>query len=265
MLIDFHMHLFPDAIAPRALCRLSATSGLAPVTDGTVRGTVKKMDEWGVDGAVVLHIATSPRQQANVNAFAAAVNKSENGRLYSFGSVHPDSPDALEELGRLRAAGLRGVKLHPDYQGFDADERRLYALYEEIARLSLVLVFHAGLDPLSPDHVHCTPAMLARVLRDFPTLRVVCAHMGGLRMWDEVETELIGRQVWLDTSFCAGLLSARQARRLISRHGAERILFGSDCPWQDSATAFHFIDALGLSGRETECIYSANARALLDI
>lgn len=261
MIIDFHTHVFPDALAPKAMASLSATSGLTPVTDGTVSVTRELLRRDGVDFAVLQHVATNPRQQHNVNEFAISLHG--NGPFLCFGSVHPDAPDAADEAARLKAAGLPGVKLHPDYQGYDVDERRLWPLYDTLSQLGLVVCFHAGYDPLSPDHVHASPRMLAAVLKAFPRLRVVCAHFGGLKLWDEVEEELVGREVWLDTSFCAGRIPQKQAERIISRHGADHILLGSDCPWQAPAECIHQIESLDLRDSERERIFSGTARALL--
>ena len=206
MRIDFHTHLFPDKLSGKAIAKLAAVSGLTPQTDGTLAGTLKKLDEWKTGRAVTLHIATAPGQEQNVNRFAASVMEQTCGRLLAFGSVHPDSPDALLILDTIKEMGLKGVKLHPDYQGFEADERRLYPLYERISELQLPCCFHMGYDPLSPKHFHATPAMLARVHRDFPKLILVLAHMGGMNLWDEVEEYLTGKEVYLDTAMVAGSL-----------------------------------------------------------
>lgn len=263
MRIDFHTHLFPDKLSGKALGRLAAVCGLTPQTDGTLAGTLKKLDRWQIDRAVTLHIATAPGQEHNVNAFASSVVKATGGRLLAFGSVHPDSPDALEILGSFRELGLSGVKLHPDYQGFEADERRLYPIYARCSELKLPCCLHMGYDPLSPAHFHATPAMLARVIRDFPHLTLVLAHMGGMRLWDEVEEHLIGKRVYLDTAMVAGELSPEKAARMIQKHGAEQVLLGSDCPWQDSETAARFVQSLAISEEEKEKILWRNAAELL--
>ncbi len=265
MRIDFHTHLFPDKLSGRAIAKLAAVSGLTPQTDGTLTGTLKKLDEWKVDRAVTLHIATAPGQEKNVNRFATFVTEETGGRLLAFGSVHPESPDALELPGSFKELGLKGVKLHPDYQGFEADEKRLYPLYERLGELNLPCCFHMGYDPLSPKHFHATPAMLARVHRDFPQLTLILAHMGGMNLWDEVEEYLTGKEVYLDTAMVAGSLDPRQAERIISRHGAELLLFGSDCPWQDSETAARFIESLAVSDDKKELIFSGNAIRLLGL
>ena len=110
MIIDFHTHAFADAIAPRAIASLSkASGGLTPSTDGTAAGLLRCMDECGVDHSVLLTIATKPKQQKTINDWAAQLN---HGRISAFGSIHPDAPDALDELERIHALGLRGVKSH---------------------------------------------------------------------------------------------------------------------------------------------------------
>lgn len=186
MKIDFHVHLFPDALAVKTIEKLARIAGDehgdAPhYTDGTLRGTLEKMDVWGVDRAVTQHIATSVHAMHKVNDFAASV-RSE--RLYAFGSVHPDAPDALEELERIRALGLDGVKLHPDYQNFFVDEERMASIYEKMAQLHLPVLFHAGWDPLSPELLHAEPEHLAHVAEGFPELTIIAAHLGGMRRYD---------------------------------------------------------------------------------
>ena len=145
MVIDFHTHVFPDKIAPRAIEKLSdASGGLYPYTDGTADGLASRMRESGVDVSVVLSIATNAHQQKSVNDFAATLNA--RTEFVAFGSVHPTAPDALEELDRIASLGLRGVKLHPDYQGFDADDDKMIPIYKRISSLGLFTVFHAGVD-----------------------------------------------------------------------------------------------------------------------
>ena len=105
MLIDFHTHAFPERIAARAIGKLSHDAGgLAPQTDGTLSSLKEQMLTDGVDISVVHSIATSPKQQHNVNNFAMEIDKDDG--IVAFGSVHPDAPDALEELERIHAAGF---------------------------------------------------------------------------------------------------------------------------------------------------------------
>ena len=116
MRIDFHTHVFPDKLAEKALTSISEHTGAPYFTDGTVADTDKKLKEWNVDSSVALHIATNPKQQYNVNNWAAEI---QTEKRFCFGSVHPDAPDALAELARIKNLGLYGVKLHPYFQSFN--------------------------------------------------------------------------------------------------------------------------------------------------
>lgn len=267
MLIDFHVHLFPDALAGRTLEKLSQTaseggSGAPYFTDGTLEGTKRRMEDWGVDAIVTQHIATSPRSMHKVNDFAAQVRAE---RIYSFGSVHPDAPDALEELDRIRALGLDGVKMHPDYQNFFVDDDKMAALYERMAALRLPLLLHAGWDPLSPELVHAEPARIARVLDGFPNLTLIAAHLGGMRRYDQVEKHLLGRRnLYLDTAMTSPYLhDAAQYARIVRGHGLDRVLFATDCPWSTPERELALLDRIGLDAQERAQVTAQNALALL--
>lgn len=262
MRIDFHVHLFPDKIAAKALPKLAAICKSPYYTAGTHKDTKEKMQDWKVDAAVAMNIATTPHQQKSVNDWAASI---QNTTLYAFGSVHPDAPDALEELQRIKSLGLRGVKLHPDYQGFQIDEKRLYPLYEEICALGLPVLFHTGWDPLSPDLVHAPPRAVAKIVREFPKMKMIAAHLGGMALYDEVEQELCGLPVFFDTAMSARLCPPEQFERIVRRHGAEQILFGSDCPWSRSCDEWAYIEHTGLSDADKEKILSQNAQMLLGL
>lgn len=263
MTIDFHTHCFPDALAVKAIGRLSHVSGgLTPHTDGTLAGLRRRMVEEDVSASVVLHIATNPAQQRKVNDFAAAIQNEVD--VFSFGSVHPDAPDALEELERIWALGLKGVKLHPDYQGFAVDDPKMKPIYRKISDLGLVTLFHAGVDYGFPPPYGCMPEQLARAL-DWFTAPVVAAHWGGIQCGEAVLRHLCGRDVYFDTSFGYGTMPKYYAEKIVERHGTERLLFGTDSPWHTAAMERRLLDSLGLSDADREAIACGNAKRLLNI
>ena len=166
MVIDFHTHCFPNKISNKAIDILSKKSGnILPEHMGDVDSLRSKIKQMGADMAVVQNISTNPKQQSSVNDYAIRINQFEN--LVSFGSVHPDSPDALAELERIKESGLKGIKFHPDYQGFFVDEKKMIPLYEKAAELGLITLFHSGVDIGYPDPIHCTPKALRSVLHYF--------------------------------------------------------------------------------------------------
>ncbi len=261
MLIDFHTHCFPDKIAAAAIEKLSlASGGLEPYTDGTAQGLQQLMRAQGVDKAVVLNIATNARQQKNVNDFAAALNTQPN--LIAFGSVYPYSEDALDELERICALGLKGVKLHPDYQGFAVDDIRLKPLYRKISALGLITVFHAGADYGFPPPYGGTPERLATALQwlDSP---VVAAHWGGIDSAPAVIQHLCGKNVYLDTSFGYGMMPRYYAQKIVEKHGTDKLLFGTDAPWHTAQMEMRLLRTLSFTPDEWDAITEGNATRLL--
>ena len=261
MLIDFHTHAFPEYIAPRALETLSyAAGGLKPQTEGTVASLKEQLKKDGVDLAVVLSIATNPGQQKKVNDFAIAVN--EDPMLFAFGSIHPEAEDALEELERIHAAGLKGVKFHPEYQSFYADDEKMKPIYQKISQLGLITLFHAGQDIGFLPPYHAMPEHLLGALKWLDT-PVVAAHWGGMGCYQEVIDKLCGTDLYLDLSFGYGLIPKKQAQLILEKHTPDKLLFGSDLPWHRPSWEKRLLDTLELSEGDRDKICFQNAQKLL--
>lgn len=261
---DFHTHAFVDSLAERAVGALAQTSDIKPYTDGTVRGLLEALDKNGIEKALILPVATKPAQQKTINNWACEIM---SDRLKAFGTIHPDAEDALEEAERIKSLGLYGVKFHSEYQFFLPDEEKMFPIYEKLSRLELPAVFHGGWDPYSTDFVRGTPERFARVAKLFPKLTIIVAHLGGMNLWDDVERYLAGRfdNVYLDVSVIAGYADAEQVYRIIKMQGADKVLFGSDCPWSDPSTEIALVDGLPLSEEEKELIFYKNAERLLKL
>ena len=263
MIIDFHTHAFADALAPRAIDSLSrASGGLQPYTDGTASGLLRSMDACGVDHSVLLTIATKPKQQTRINDWA---KETCSDRITAFGSVHPDAPDIMDELERIKSLGLKGVKLHPEYQNFEVDDPRMFPVYKKIAALGLITVFHAGQDIGFMPPAKASPDKLVRALHYFDGAPVVAAHFGGYIMWDDVLDQLCGLPIYFDTSFCFGRIQHPLAQAIVDKHTPDRILFGTDLPWSDAITEKRLVDSLDLSPEDREKILFRNAAALLQL
>ncbi len=262
MTLDFHTHLFPDKLAEKTIAHLSEISGYAPNSDATVIGNMKVMDKCKIDKSVVCNIATNVKQTENVNRFAIEVDK--NPRFVSFGSVHPDC-DYKYYLALLQENGIKGIKLHPDYQGFFIDDKKMGAIYEEILKRDFVLIFHTGVDDGVGEPAHATPERIKNVIGMFRNEKVVLAHMGGFKMCEESAEKLIGEPIFLDTSCNEGFMPIEIFEKMIKEHGADRILFGSDLPWTNPKVGLERVNLLNISNAEKEMILGKNAEMLLSI
>lgn len=260
-IIDFHMHAFPDKIAQRTIATLQEISQTTPVTDGTIEQTILQLKRCHITAGVIMPIATKPAQQTNINNWAAQIQQ-QYSNLYCFGSVHPDAPNAIEELYRIKELHLKGVKLHPDYQHFNISEPRLFPIYETISKLGLPVLFHTGKDPVSPYHIHAPAVETAKVCDHFPDMIIIAAHLGGLMDYEQAEQHLVGKNLYLDTSM-AKYCSPEQLKRIILNHGANHILFATDCPWGNGLEDISRLKALNLSKSDLDAIFYQNALQLL--
>lgn len=263
MIIDFHVHCFNDHIAARAIEKLSRTADIPAYTDGTVADTREKMRLWGIDMAVVHSIATTVSSQPKVNEFALSLLCYND--LIPFGSVHPNAQDAVYEIRRLHDAGIKGIKLHPEYQGFDIDDEKAYPIYETIASLDMVMLFHGGFDAAYPTSLRASAEKCARMLDSFEGAKIVLAHLGGMREWDKIETLIAGRDVYMDLSMLPGYLEPEKAKNIIKLHPSSRLLFGTDCPWCTAPRIIEYMNALDLTKEEHKQIYHENAARILNM
>jgi len=279
MIIDFHTHTFPDRIAQRAITSLQAMSHAAVFAPGTVAGLRESMAAAGIACSVVLPVATNPEKLTSMNDVSIASN-GQNGLIY-FGAVHPLAENWKQELNRLAQAGIRGIKIHPLYQGVDIDDVRYLRILEHAAGLGMITLMHAGQDIAYPQQVRCSPEMTARALRQVGPAPVVLAHMGGWKDWEQVAEHLADTGCYLDTALSLDTIVptepghyTRQELRLLSREafcrlvrsfGAERILFGTDSPWSCQKTEVGRIQQLPLTCGEKESILYKNAERLLGV
>lgn len=277
MIIDMHTHTFPDKIAEKAIEKLKQAGRIVPFTDGTMQGLKDSMQRAGIDYSVVLPVATNPEKVRSMNDVSIAMT-GKDGLIY-FGCMHPDCAYWHEELGRIADAGLKGIKIHPVYQGVDIDDECFVRILTRAGELGLTVITHAGADIGFPGKVHCHPEMVVRALKKAGPVRLILAHMGGWKNWRNVEKLLPQENVLIDTSFALGeitpleagdyseeerkLLSKEDFCRIVRAFGSERVLFGTDSPWADQQNSVADILALDLTEEEKENILWRNAKKIL--
>ena len=266
MIIDFHTHCFPDSLAPRAMEQLkinASRANLTAHTDGTADDLIRSMDENGIDHSVVCNIATNPRQMHKVNDFAISLLAS-HPRLIPLGSLHPEGEDLEGEAARLCNAGIKGVKIHPDYIKTHLDDSAFDRVFAVCRDAGLFVISHTGYDPISPDHVHATPDMILNVIKRYRGLKFIAAHVGGVGSESEVLKKLVGEELYIDTS----LVSLRPEKHeiiweILTSHSPDRILFGTDTPWTEAGREVEFIKTAQISCELKDKIFFKNAQNLL--
>ena len=264
MYIDIHTHAFHPKIAHKAVDHLNNFYSITCSGDGTIANLLEREQQAGLEKCVVLCAATAQAQVIPANNYAISLQKEHPEQVIAFGTVHPAYENWEKELGRIKAAGIRGIKLHPDFQSFWLDDPRLLPIFET-AQKDFVFEIHIG-DKTTPDKNPSCPYKLASIMRQFPDMRVIAAHFGGYRMWShalEVFSGSTFENLWFDTSSTTPFATPELAHKLLNTFPRERILFGTDWPLYDPVEELQRLQTLGgLSDSEMEVIMS-NASALL--
>lgn len=259
-MIDFHSHIFPDKIAHKTIEHLASFCGTKPYIDGTKDKLLAAMDEVGIEKSILLPVLTSPTQFDSVYRF---ISQFLEGRLISFGGIHPDNEDYKEKLRLLKNQGHLGIKMHPDYQNTYFSDIKFKRIISYASELDMICVIHAGQDPYSPNDIHCTPKMISELIDEVKPTKLVLAHMGGHMMEDDVENYLFGKEVYFDTAYVLDKMPINQIVRMIRRHGSDKILFGTDTPWGGHKEFVDSFKKLPLTDWERNLILRENANKLL--
>ena len=74
--------------------------------------------------------ATRADQVSGINCFIASVCKADPEHFVGYGTLHPALEKPDEAICQIEALGLKGVKLHPDFQEFKIDDPVMYPIYE---------------------------------------------------------------------------------------------------------------------------------------
>lgn len=261
MVIDIHYHLFDKTFhAPKmweGLARLCVTFAppdnpitfeeameklLPQMFDPTGETTVRNLDRWGIDTAVVLAVDNGLMLgdgeigiQGQNKAIAEAAGRFPD-RLVAFLSVDPRRPDALELVDRcVNDWGMKGLKCHPD-TGWYPDDEAYYPYWEKIRELKIPVLTHTG--PLDPPSVNeCVhPDRLDKLAMDFPEVTFIAAHMAFRWYKELVEVAkkrsniMVDISAWQTTAHESYGKFAHVLRGVIDNIGADRVIFGTDAP-----------------------------------
>lgn len=268
MLIDFHTHVFPEKIARRTIDFLAEKANGHPSTDGTADGLLQAMDRADADICVALPVLTKPSQFDHVNAYAAELNRTYNSgrrRIVSFGGIHPACDRIYEKMRFLKDNGFAGVKIHPDYQETFIDDPGYIRILTAAKDLDMTVVTHSGVDDgYIGQPVKCPPALSRKVIDKIGHKKFVLAHYGGHAQWEDVLKLLADCDVYFDTAFTLHEIDPELFKKILYRHGADRVLFASDCPWQDTVSHRDILKSYGLGKEIEDKIFFKNALKLLN-
>ncbi len=255
--IDAHCHVYPDKIAALAVKGTDDFYNTVGNHDGTVATLARLHAEAGIDRAVIQSVATTPHQVGSINRFIAATVAAAPDRFIGLGTLHQDCEDMAAEVDQIVELGLHGVKMHPDIQRFRIDEPRNLRIFEECQRAGLPVLLHTG----DYRYNFSNPDNLIPVLKAFPNLTVIGAHLGGWSVWREAAEKLPGMpNLYVDCSSCFQFSDLDVIRECIECFGEDRVLFGTDYPMWDPATELGVLLSFGYSREKYRKILAENAK-----
>ena len=261
MIVDCHMHVWPDHIAHAM--QSQRPSGMPLRFDGTLSGLLRTMDEAGIDKGLALGVGIKASVVARTNEFIGTVPRD---RLVPMGTVHPElSVD--ENLRSLKDNGIVGVKLHPLFQALSLSDPRVRDICAALADEGMPVITHVGAGGDDDANDRGNPAALRALADALPALTLIACHYGGYHRLDEAEEHVVGSRVTLETSWPPTLADLDKERivALVRRHGADRVVYGSDWPMADPAAEIAAIRDLGLTDDEVDGILGGNAARLLGL
>lgn len=237
---DAHAHIYPGKIAEKATDSVGDFYHIPMQNVGLPHVLAQRGAETGIDRFLVCSVATKVEQVRSINQFIQ-----EKCRKYpqfiGLGAWHQDIQDIAGEMDDIQSRGLKGIKLHPDFQKFYIDDERMLPVYEEAHRRGLPILFHTG-DSRTD---FSTPRRLMNVVEKIPEFTCIAAHLGGYSEWEDARRELSGTNVYIDTSSSLFTVSPEQARKSIEHFGIDHTMFGTDFPMWNPKEELERFFALG--------------------
>jgi len=229
-------------------------------------------DEAGVTQSALIVIARASQMdktRAQNDAVIAAA-RAGNGRFYPIASVHPaDGADAMAELDRMAAAGVKVIKLHPNTQNFDVADPAVAAAVQHCGEKGLIVLF----DSYKPWDLSEMGKFLVLAVKH-PQTKLILAHMGFSTfreaiMYAQLPKLGMAQNVYFDLSAIAAIYANSPVQPelvwTIRKVGVDHFLFGSDWPVDTPAVAEKAVRDLGFTANEQKMIFHDNAAKLIGL
>ena len=261
-IINAHCHIYPEKIASKAVIGIRDFYDLDMSLDGTVDGLIKDGERIGVTHYLIHSVATTPKQVKSINEFISQSVKSNPDLFTGFGTLHPKSTNIQGDLEYLLELGLKGVKLHPDFQRFALNDEKSFEIGRLVSRADVPMLIHTG----DFRYNYSNPEQLKPFLDEFPNLTVIGAHFAGWSIWEDACKQLHDYEnLYVDLSSSLYALSPETVLNLIHDYGSDKVLWGTDYPMWDSVNEMEYFEKIDLNKNEKSQILYKNASKLLNL
>lgn len=251
---DVHTHIFPPKIAEKAVKSIGDFYEI-PMTseNGTSEALLKSGEEIGVCKYLVFSTATKKEQVESINRFIISECE-KHSEFMGLGTMFTEYENFENEIKFLKENGIKGIKLHPDFQKFAFDDKRLYPVFECLSANKMFVLTHSG----DKRYSFSNPDKITRVAKDFPKMNVIAAHFGGWSEWDTVAEMPKLENVFYDTSSTLAMTDKETVMKIFSKFDRSHFFFGTDFPmWGHKEELERFL-SLNLGEKTNEDILYNN-------
>ena len=187
MIIDCHMHVWPDHIAQAMQAQRPA--GMPLRFDGTLSGLLRTMDEAGIDKGLALGVGIKASTVARTNEFigvgAAGPPRADRDR--------PPRADASTRTSRrCRTTGSSGSSCTRCSRTCPSTTRAVHEILAALAQEGMPVVTHVGAGEDEAANERGAPKLLRTLADALPDLTLIACHYGGYHRLDEAEEHVVG-------------------------------------------------------------------------
>ncbi len=251
---DSHTHIYPDKIASRASKSIGDFYNLPMAYAGTSKQLIENGNSINVEKYLICSVATNAHQVTSINDFIIGQCQ-EHKEFTGLASMHQEFSDVEKEMERVAEKGLKGIKMHHDFQMVYADDTRFYRTYRKAEDMGMICLLHAG----DERYDYTRPKRFISIKEKFPDMKCIAAHFGGYKCWEEAYMTLRGiENLYFDTSSSLYALKADEARDIIRAFGSDKFLFGTDFPMWDHKLELERFLNLHLTEQENKSILYDN-------
>ncbi len=261
-IIDAHAHIYPEKIAAKATDTIGIFYDIKmEMPAGTAEQLLEDGRRAGVSRYVVHSVATTAHQVRSINEFIKK-EVEKHPEFIGFITLHQDLSfeEIKSEVEWAITHGMRGIKLHPDFQKFNVDDEAAEKFYRA-AEGKLPILLHIGDDR----YEYSKPSRLVKMAKKYPNVTFIAAHFGGYRCWSDASLYRGLENVYFDTCSSLPFISAEEAKKIIDMLGAERFFFATDFPMWDATAELERFYKIPLIDTEREMILSKNIKKLLKL
>ncbi|MGD0176752.1 MAG: amidohydrolase family protein [Candidatus Bathyarchaeia archaeon] len=242
----------------------------------TFEQMLEEYSKCGVEKLVLFawDAETSSHMPKVANEFVAKVADRYPERVVGFASVDPHKKSAVKDLEyAIRDLNLRGLKLHPQVQAFEPNDRAYYPLYSKCVELGVPVTFHtgstywgAGLEGGGGVKLRFSdPMLLDDVAADFPELKLIMAHPGWPWQDEQLAVATHKNNVYVDLSGWSPKYFQPLLITYMTKMIPQKFLFGTDYPMLSPQRWLQDFETLHTSPEIKDMILRDNAKNLLKL